>query len=381
MKNITILGSTGSIGVNALNILRNIELDFKISYLTANHNADVMIDQCKEFHPKKAIMIDEKSAEKVYQEVSKEGIEVLVGRESLLNIVKDQTVDLVLNSLVGASGMEPTYNAINAGVDVALANKESLVVAGNIITKAMEESGAKLYPVDSEHSAIWQCLIGESMDDIEKIILTGSGGPFRTRELNTFNDIKVSDALKHPNWDMGKKITIDSATMMNKGLEVIEAYWLFNLSYPDIEIIIHPQSIVHSMVQFNDGSIKAQMGVPDMKIPIQYALTYPNHIKAPWERLEFSKLNELTFESPDLDKFPCIKLAYDSLEKLGSAPAVLTMANDYCVYKFLDEKIKFIDIPRIIKEALDRHSWVKEPNLKYLNELNTWSKNFVDSFV
>ena len=381
MKNITILGSTGSIGVNALNILRNIELDFKISYLTANHNADLMINQCKEFHPKAVIMIDEKSAEKVYQEVSKEGIEVLVGRENLLNIAKDKTVDLVLNSLVGASGMEPTYNAINVGVDVALANKESLVVAGNIITKAMEKSGAKLYPVDSEHSAIWQCLVGESAKDIEKIILTGSGGPFRTRDINTFKDIKVLDALKHPNWDMGKKITIDSATMMNKGLEVIEAYWLFNLSHSEIEIIIHPQSIVHSMVQFNDGSIKAQMGVPDMKIPIQYALTYPNHIKAPWNRLEFSKLNELTFEDPDLRKFPCIKLAYDSLEKLGSAPAVLTMVNDYCVYKFLDEEIKFTDIPLIIKDAIDCHSWVKDPDLKYLNELNTWSKNFVDSFV
>ena len=381
MKNITILGSTGSIGVNALNILRNIELDFKISYLTANHNADLMINQCKEFHPKAVIMIDEKSAEKVYQEVSKEGIEVLVGRENLLNIAKDKTVDLVLNSLVGASGMEPTYNAINAGVDVALANKESLVVAGNIITKAMEKSGAKLYPVDSEHSAIWQCLVGESANDIEKIILTGSGGPFRTRDINTFKDIKVLDALKHPNWDMGKKITIDSATMMNKGLEVIEAYWLFNLSHSKIEIIIHPQSIVHSMVQFNDGSIKAQMGVPDMKIPIQYALTYPNHIKAPWNRLEFSKLNELTFEDPDLRKFPCIKLAYDSLEKSGSAPAVLTMVNDYCVYKFLDEEIKFTDIPLIIKDAIDCHSWVKDPDLKYLNELNTWSKNFVDSFV
>ena len=381
MKNITILGSTGSIGVNALNILRNIELDFKISYLTANHNADLMINQCKEFHPKAVIMIDEKSAEKVYQEVSKEGIEVLVGRENLLNIVKDKTVDLVLNSLVGASGMEPTYNAINVGVDVALANKESLVVAGNIITKAMEKSGAKLYPVDSEHSAIWQCLVGESVNDIEKIILTGSGGPFRTRDINTFKDIKVLDALKHPNWDMGKKITIDSATMMNKGLEVIEAYWLFNLSHSEIEIIIHPQSIVHSMVQFNDGSIKAQMGVPDMKIPIQYALTYPNHIKAPWKRLEFSKLNQLTFENPDLNKFPCIKLAYDSLEKLGSAPAVLTMVNDYCVYKFLDEEIKFTDIPIIIKDAVDCHSWVKDPDLKYLNELNTWSKNFVDSFV
>ena len=381
MKNITILGSTGSIGVNALNILGNIELDFKISYLTANRNADLMIKQCKEFHPKAVIMIDEESAEKVYQEVSKEGIEVLVGRENLLDVVRDDTVDLVLNSLVGASGMEPTYNAINAGIDVALANKESLVVAGNIITKAMEKSGAKLYPVDSEHSAIWQCLVGESINDIEKIILTGSGGPFRTRDINTFKDIKVSDALKHPNWDMGKKITIDSATMMNKGLEVIEAYWLFNLSYSEIEIIIHPQSIVHSMVQFNDGSIKAQMGVPDMKIPIQYALTYPNHIKAPWKRLEFSKLNQLTFESPDLNKFPCIKLAYDSLEKLGSAPAVLTMVNDYCVYKFLDEKIKFTDIPIIIKHAVDRHAWVKDPDLKYLNELNTWSKNFVDSFV
>ena len=379
-KKISILGSTGSIGVNALNVIRNISKNFKIRHLTGNTNSELMIEQSREFNPDSIVMINEAAAEKVKKELVNDGVEVLSGRNNLLKIAKNKSVDLVLNALVGSHGMEPTLNALKAGVDVALSNKESLVVAGDIITAAMNISGAKLFPVDSEHSAIWQCMLGESLDDIERIILTGSGGPFRERPLKTFDNILVSEALNHPNWDMGKKITIDSATMMNKGLEVIEAYWLFNMQVSQIDIIVHPQSIIHSMIEFKDGSIKAQMGVPDMKVPIQYALTYPNHLEAPWERLDFAMLGDLSFQAPDFDRFPCIKLAYLALDKMGTTPAVLNMANDYCVYKFLDEKIKFTDIPVIIESAMNNHEWTENPNLDYLKELDLWTENFVNNF-
>ena len=379
-KKISILGSTGSIGVNALNVIRNISKNFKIRHLTGNTNSELMIKQSREFNPDSIVMINEAAAEKVKKELVNDGVEVLSGRNNLLKIAKNKSVDLVLNALVGSHGMEPTLNALKAGVDVALSNKESLVVAGDIITAAMNISGAKLFPVDSEHSAIWQCMLGESLDDIERIILTGSGGPFRERPLKTFDNILVSEALNHPNWDMGKKITIDSATMMNKGLEVIEAYWLFNMQVSQIDIIVHPQSIIHSMIEFKDGSIKAQMGVPDMKVPIQYALTYPTHLEAPWERLDFAMLGDLSFQAPDFDRFPCIKLAYLALDKMGTTPAVLNMANDYCVYKFLDEKIKFTDIPVIIESAMNNHEWTENPNLDYLKELDLWTENFVNNF-
>ena len=379
-KKISILGSTGSIGVNALNVIRNISNNFKIIHLTGNTNSELVIEQSREFNPDSIVMINEAAAEKVKKELVNDGVEVLSGRNNLLKIAKNKSVDLVLNALVGSHGMEPTLNALKAGVDVALSNKESLVVAGDIITAAMNISGAKLFPVDSEHSAIWQCMLGESLDDIERIILTGSGGPFRERPLKTFDNILVSEALNHPNWDMGKKITIDSATMMNKGLEVIEAYWLFNMQVSQIDIIVHPQSIIHSMIEFKDGSIKAQMGVPDMKVPIQYALTYPTHLEAPWERLDFAMLGDLSFQAPDFDRFPCIKLAYLALDKMGTTPAVLNMANDYCVYKFLDEKIKFTDIPVIIESAMNNHEWTENPNLDYLKELDLWTENFVNNF-
>ena len=379
-KKISILGSTGSIGVNALNVIRNISNNFKIIHLTGNTNSELMIEQSREFNPDSIVMTNEAAAEKVKKELVNDGVEVLSGRNNLLKTAKNKSVDLVLNALVGSSGMEPSLNALKVGVDVALSNKESLVVAGDIITAAMNSSGAKLFPVDSEHSAIWQCMIGESLDDIERIILTGSGGPFRERPLKTFDNILVSEALNHPNWDMGKKITIDSATMMNKGLEVIEAYWLFNMQVSQIDIIVHPQSIIHSMIEFKDGSIKAQMGVPDMKIPIQYALTYPNHLEAPWERLDFAMLGDLSFQAPDFDRFPCIKLAYLALDKMGTTPAVLNMANDYCVYKFLDEKINFTDIPVIIESAMNNHEWTENPKLDYLKELDLWTENFVNNY-
>ena len=285
-----------------------------------------------------------------------------------------------MNGLVGAAGMKPTLNAINQGIDVALSNKESLVMAGGIIKRAMEKSGANLFPVDSEHSAIWQCLIGENIKDIRRLILTGSGGPFRKRTLKSFNDISVEEALKHPNWDMGRKISIDSATMMNKGFELIEAYWLFDLPIDKIDIVVHPQSIIHSMVEFRDSSIKAQLGVPDMKVPIQYALTYPRHIEAPWERLNFFDCKDLSFQKPDYKRFPCISLAIESLERLGTSGTALNISNDYTVSRFLNKEIKFTDIAKINKLAMRNHSWIKEPTLEDISRLETWVKDYVYSF-
>ena len=380
MKKISILGSTGSIGVNALNVIRKNPEKFQVVHLTGNMNTERMIAQGKEFLPASITMVDIQAAEIVEKALKGLSIEIYSGRDELLDLAGDKNVDLLLNALVGASGMEPTLKALENGVDVALSNKESLVVAGDIIYSAMKKSGANLFPVDSEHSAIWQCLFGEAKEDIEKIILTGSGGPFRTRAIDSFSTVTKSDALNHPNWEMGQKITIDSATMMNKGLEVIEAYWLFNLEISQIEIIVHPQSIIHSMVQFKDGSIKAQLGVPDMKIPIQYALTYPRHLPSKWERLDFKTIGDLTFEAPNFERFPCIKLAYDVLEKMGTSPAVLNFANDYCVYRFLREEIKFIDIPKIIESALENHTWLKNPKLEDIKNLDYWTKDFVNNF-
>ena len=380
MKKISILGSTGSIGVNALNVIRKIPEKFQVMHLTGNMNTKKMIAQGKEFLPASITMVDIQAAEIVEKALKGLSIEIYSGRDKLLNLAGDKNVDLLLNALVGASGMEPTLKALENGVDVALSNKESLVVAGDIIYSAMKKSGANLFPVDSEHSAIWQCLFGEVKEDIEKIILTGSGGPFRNRAIDSFSTVTKSDALNHPNWEMGQKITIDSATMMNKGLEVIEAYWLFNLEISQIEIIVHPQSIIHSMVQFKDGSIKAQLGVPDMKIPIQYALTYPRHLPSKWERLDFKTIGDLTFEAPNFERFPCIKLAYDVLEKMGTAPAVLNFANDYCVYRFLREEIKFTDISRIIEAAVENHTWLKNPKLEDIKNLDYWTKDFVNNF-
>ena len=380
MRKISILGSTGSIGVNALDVIRNMPEKFKIVHLTGNLNYTKMIDQGKEFLPQTITMIDEEAAEKVKIALQGFNIDIFSGRNKLLDHSGDREVDLVLNSLVGASGMEPTLTALQNGVDVALSNKESLVVAGDLIYSAMKESGANLFPVDSEHSAIWQCLFGENEKDIEKIILTGSGGPFRTRPIDTFSSITKNDALKHPNWVMGQKITIDSATMMNKGLEVIEAHWLFNIDVSNIEIVVHPQSIIHSMVQFKDGSVKAQLGVPDMKIPIQYALTYPRHFSSNWERLDFKEVKNLTFEAPNFERFPCLSLAYDALEQKGSSPAVLNFANDYSVFRFLKDEIKFTDIPKIIELAMKNHEWNENPNLSDIRDLDFWTKEFVKNF-
>ena len=379
-KHISILGSTGSIGVNALKIAEFLSKDIKVKYLTANKNFKLLIEQTNKYKPKSICLVDKKYYKNLKLGVNTKQVEILVGREGLIEISKREDVNIMLNGLVGSSGMEPTLSAIKVGVNVALANKESLVMAGGIINKAMESSGAKIFPVDSEHSAIWQCLVGENFSDIRRIILTGSGGPFRSRDLDTFNDVSIKEALNHPNWDMGEKISIDSATMMNKCLEVIEAYWLFHLDPKKIDIVIHPQSIIHSMVEFNDGSIKAQMGVPDMKVPIQYALTFPSHSKSHWKRLDFLSCGDLTFQDPDYDRFPSLQLAYQALKSGGTSSAALNLSNDYSVQKFLESKIIFTDIYKINHSALQNHPWIEHPNLNDLRNLDSWVKNYVNEF-
>lgn len=379
-RKLSLLGSTGSIGQNALKVVDNLKDDFQVTYLTANLNHELLIEQALKYRPQAVNIINSSSGKIVEDKLKNEDMEVLIGRAGLLELARRNDIDLVLNALVGTAGMEPTLMALESGVDVALSNKESLVMAGSLVKQIQEKSGVKIYPVDSEHSAIWQCLQGENKEDINKILLTGSGGPFRTRDIDTFADITPQEALKHPNWDMGNKITIDSATMMNKGLEIIETYWLFDSPLDKIEVVIHPQSIIHSMIEMKDGSVKAQLGVPDMKVPIQYALTYPRHIKTNWERLDFVKLKELTFEAPNFNRFPCIELAYASLRQLGTTPAVLNVANEFAVYRFLKSDILFTDIPKIVRDACEKHDWIENPNLNDLQNLIIWAKDFVKSY-
>ncbi len=379
MQSLSILGSTGSIGVNVLNVVRNLAGRFQVDYLSANQNSRLIIQQALEFRPKAVSIVDEKAAKEVQNALASESIEVLSGREGLLSIASQNDIDIMVNGLVGSAGMQPTLFAIRAGVNVALSNKESLVMAGELINEEKERSGAKIYPVDSEHSAIWQCLVGESDNEVRRIILTGSGGPFRTRSADDFKSITVEEALAHPNWSMGQKITIDSATMMNKGLEVIEARWLFDILVEKIDIIIHPQSIIHSMVEFIDGSVKAQLGVPDMKVPIQYALTYPNHVSSDWESLRLEEIQSLTFEAPDLEKFPAISLAYQALKSGGSIPAVLNVANEQAVYRFLRQEIPFMAIPKIIESACDQMPFYSHPTLEEINSLELETIRFVQA--
>ena len=379
-KSISILGSTGSIGVNTLKVVKHLNSQIKVISLSCNKNIELLYEQIKSFNPQTVSVLDENSYHKIKKKLKNHDVEILKGRSGLLELSLRNNVDLVMNGLVGAPGMEPTLNAVSQGIDVALSNKESLVMAGNIINKAMNKTGAKLFPVDSEHSAIWQCLVGENIKDVRRLILTGSGGPFRKRPLETFNDITLEEALSHPNWKMGKKITIDSATMMNKGFELIEAYWLFGLNPEKIDIVVHPQSIIHSMIEFKDSSIKAQLGIPDMKVPIQYALTYPRHIGAPWERLNFFTCKDFTFQEPDYERFPCILLAIESLKTLGTSGTALNLSNDYAVYRFLNNEIKFTDISKINKLSMRNHAWIKEPNLHDISKLDIWIKEFVYSF-
>jgi 1-deoxy-D-xylulose-5-phosphate reductoisomerase len=362
IKKIAILGSTGSIGTQALDVIRANPDKFSVEVITARHNADLIIQQCQEFKPKYVVLTDQDAYQKVLQSVDNQLIKFLFGESHLAEIVQLPEIDMVLTALVGYCGLLPTMKAIEAGKDIALANKETLVVAGELIMALAEKRQVKIIPVDSEHSAIFQCLVGEEKNAIEKIILTASGGPFRGKQRTDLQTVTKEQALKHPNWAMGAKITIDSASLMNKGLEVIEAKWLFGLDVEQVEVIVHPQSIIHSLVQFEDGSIKAQMGLPDMKLPIQYALAYPQRIKSDFPRFDFGKYPNLTFEKPDLETFRNLQLAFMALEKSGNMPCILNAANEIAVEFFLKDKVKFLQMPDLIADCMAKIPYIAKPN-------------------
>ncbi len=351
-KGIAILGSTGSIGTQALEVIEAYPDFFSLEVITAGKNADLLIEQAKKYHPNTVVITDESQYTYVKESLWNEDIHVYAGSESLCQVVESTEVDTVLTALVGYAGLKPTLRAIEHGKTIALANKETLVVAGELVTRLAREKGVNIYPVDSEHSAIFQCLVGEFHNPIEKIYLTASGGPFRGWNVDQLANVKREQALKHPNWSMGAKITIDSATLMNKGLEVIEAKWLFNLSPDQIDVIVHPQSIVHSIVQFEDGSMKAQMGLPDMKLPIQFALTFPDRFLTSFPRFNFLDYPSLTFEQPDRAAFNNLNLAFEAMDIKGTAACSLNAANEITVDAFLNEKIGFLDIARINEETM-----------------------------
>lgn len=363
-KGIAILGSTGSVGTQALEVIASFPDQFELVVLTANTNADLLIDQAKKFQPNTVVIGDEKRYEEVKNALWEDDIKVYTGDEALQQVVEMGEIQVVLTAIVGFAGLYPTLRAIEAGKNIALANKETLVVAGDLVTRKAKEKGVSIYPVDSEHSAIFQCLAGEYHNPIDKIYLTASGGPFLGKKRNELVSVSAEEALNHPNWDMGNKITIDSATMMNKGLEVIEAYWLFGLNPEQIDVIVHPQSVVHSLVQFSDGSIKAQIGNPDMKLPIQYALTYPYRFPGETPRFDFMQYPNWTFEKPDKETFRNLQLAYDALEMGGTAPCVLNAANEETVKLFLDGKISFLQIAEINETVLRSTEIIISPDLE-----------------
>lgn len=365
-KRIALLGSTGSIGTQALDVIREHPEQFEVEVLAAGNNADLLIQQALEFKPNVVIAANDEACKKVKSALSSSEIKVYGGTKSIEEVVAFDSVDMVLAAIVGFAGLSSTLAAVKAGKPIALANKETLVVAGELIAALSKEHGAGIIPVDSEHSAIFQCLAGEWQNPLEKIILTASGGPFRGKKKTDLDKVRPEHALKHPNWTMGKKITIDSATLMNKGLEVIEAKWLFGLKPEQIEVLVHPQSIIHSMVQFRDGSMKAQMGLPDMKLPILYAFAFPSRLPASTPRLDLLQFPSLTFEAPDPVTFPCLQLAYDALKKGGNAPCVLNAANEAAVELFLQEKVPFNRIPDLIATALHKVSFLGKPGYEEL---------------
>lgn len=361
-RKIAILGSTGSIGTQALEVISNHQDKFQVEVLTANSNFELLAKQAINFQPNMVVIADENKYQELSLLLENHPIKVYAGKDALAQVVQNENIDLVLTALVGYAGLKPTIEAIKAKKQIALANKETLVVAGDLITKLARENAVNIFPVDSEHSAIFQCLVGEWDNKIEKIYLTASGGPFRGKTKKELAEVTKSQALKHPNWDMGAKITIDSATLMNKGLEVIEAKWLFHLQPNQIDVIVHPQSIIHSLVQFEDGSMKAQMGLPDMKLPIQYALAYPQRIESNFPRFDFMDYPNLTFEKPDLNTFNCLNLAYQAMEKGGNMPCIINAANEIAVAAFLNDKIKFLQIPEIIEKAMNKMDFIITPN-------------------
>ncbi|HDL78041.1 MAG TPA: 1-deoxy-D-xylulose-5-phosphate reductoisomerase [Bacteroidetes bacterium] len=377
MKKIAVLGSSGSIGQNTLRVIEQFPNEFRVTCLTVRRQVDVLFKQVQTFHPDRVVVAEPGSRTDILKRMEGLGTRVLTGGDALSACLEEDASDRVVNALVGAVGLMPTLKAIEKKKKIALANKETLVMAGEIVTSEAKKHGVSIIPVDSEHSAIFQCLAGEDSKTIERIVLTGSGGPFLTRAKKDFKSITVDEALSHPNWSMGKKITIDSATLMNKGLEVIEARWLFQVPLEKIEIIIHPQSIIHSMVVFIDGSVKAQLGVPDMKLPIQYALFYPERRPSSFERLDFTKIRELSFYKTDPDKFPSLKLAAEALQKGGTLPAVLNGANEEAVQQFLEGKIPFNRIMELIQASMCEHSWIASPSIEEILQADRWSRRFV----
>ena len=361
-KHIAILGSTGSIGTQALEVIRAHPKDFTVEVLTGNGNSDLLIKQAIEFKPNCVVIADEKKYQTVKDALGKHDIKVFAGNKSIEQVVQMESIDIVLTAIVGYAGLASTISAIKAKKNIALANKETLVVAGDLVTSLAKENAVNIYPVDSEHSAIFQCMAGEWQNPIEKIYLTASGGPFRGKDKNFLASVKKEQALKHPNWEMGAKITIDSATLMNKGLEVIEAKWLFHLKPEQIEVIVHPQSIIHSVVQFKDGSMKAQMGLPDMRLPIQYALSFPNRLTSDFKRFNFLDYPNLSFEKPDTETFRCLSLGFEAMNKGGNAACVLNAANEIAVTAFLTDKISFLKISEVIEKTMEKVSFIQKPS-------------------
>lgn len=379
-KNISILGSTGSIGTQTLDVVREIG-GINVKAITANNNIELLEKQIREFNPDIAAVMNEEMAEKLKERVKDCGTKILSGIDGLIEAAVYKDVDTVVTSVVGNIGIVPTFEAIKAGKNIALANKETLVSAGELIINAVKKYGVKLYPVDSEHSAIFQCLRGNEDNKIRRILLTASGGPFRGRKREELLNVRAEDALKHPNWSMGKKVTIDSASLMNKGLEVIEAKWLFGVDVEDIEVLIHPQSIVHSAVEYEDGAVIAQMGEPDMKVPIQYALTYPKRVKNSFPKIDFAQRNSLTFEKPDMDTFKCLSLAYRAIKTGGTMPTVMNGANEMAVAAFLENKIGFLDIADIIEKTMMSYNVKYDYTVEDLVEADKWARNFSNNLI
>ncbi len=373
-RRIAILGSTGSIGTQALEVVKQHPGILDVEVLTAHSNAPLLIRQAIEFMPNAVVIGKESMYQRVFEALDPYDIKVYSGTDSIEQVVEMDTIDMVLVALVGWSGLKPTLRAIEAGKPIALANKETLVVAGEMVTKLAREKGVNIYPVDSEHSAIFQCLAGEFHNPVEKIILTASGGPFRGLNHDGLSRVTKDQALKHPNWNMGCKVTIDSATLMNKGLEVIEAKWLFNVDIARIEVVVHPQSIIHSMVQFADGSIKAQMGMPDMRLPIQYALTYPQRLPSQFPKFSFDECLQFTFEKPDKENFRCLNLAYEAVRLGGNMPCIMNAADEVAVHAFLRDEISFLQIPELIEKCMSKISFINNPSLSDYEASNTESQ-------
>lgn len=381
IKKLAILGATGSIGVQALDVIRTHPSAFSVEVLTANTNADLLIQQALEFLPNTVVIADESKLSVVKEALFDKGIKVFAGESAIEQVVQMGEIDMVLTAIVGYAGLASTLSAITAGKQIALANKETLVVAGELVTQLAKEKAVNIYPVDSEHSAIFQCLVGEFHNPLEKIYLTASGGPFRGKDVKYLETITKAQALKHPNWDMGAKITIDSATLMNKGLEVIEAKWLFHLQPEQIDVIVHPQSIIHSIVQFKDGSMKAQMGLPDMKLPIQYALAYPTRLPSTFKRFNFMDYPNLSFEQPDRKTFRCLDLAFYAMEKGGNMACILNAANEITVEAFLKDKIGFLKIADVIEECMNKIDFIAKPSYQDYVDTNEETRRFAKTLI